>query len=169
MCSTMFTCGDIFPDASDRNGCTFYPISISILNYSLYPSMDLYRDNRKPYYFLICQVLLLEVRGFRPTTCAVCIVSMLIGAHSNSFLAFKTCWIDMLYLQSQPDKWLTFHTVNSFVVSLFQCWKASLRLTDSIKLSRASLFLFHSGYSSTSAGNLSQPSSTVISRQLVCR
>lgn len=37
-----FTCGDIFPNASDRDGCTFYPISISIFNYALYSSMDLF-------------------------------------------------------------------------------------------------------------------------------
>lgn len=46
MWRTTFTCGDIFPDASDRDGCTLYPISVSIFNYSLYPSMDLYRQNR---------------------------------------------------------------------------------------------------------------------------
>lgn len=35
------TCGDIFPDASNRDSGPFYSVSISILNYSLYAPMDL--------------------------------------------------------------------------------------------------------------------------------
>lgn len=81
------TCGDIFPDASDRDGGPFYSVSISILNYSLYPPMDLFTHTRKPHYFL-----LLMYTWFFPLVLA-----------------------------------------------------ASLTLTDSMKLSRASLFLFHSG------------------------
>lgn len=40
---TVPTCGDIFSDSSDRYCCTFYPISINILNYSFNSSVDLFR------------------------------------------------------------------------------------------------------------------------------
>lgn len=37
------TCGDIFPDASNRDCGTFDPISISVFHLSFDPSMHLFR------------------------------------------------------------------------------------------------------------------------------
>lgn len=47
------TCGDIFPDASDRDGGPFYSVPISILHHPLYPPVDLSPHTPKPPYFLL--------------------------------------------------------------------------------------------------------------------
>lgn len=51
----MYTCGDIFSNTPDGDCCIFYSITIAILNYSLYSSVDLFRE--KEYNGKICQVL----------------------------------------------------------------------------------------------------------------
>lgn len=71
-CMVVFTCGDIFSNSPDRDGCTFYPISIKIFNYSLYSSMDLFRNrthNNKTWFislsacsFVLDRVIMLASR-----------------------------------------------------------------------------------------------------------
>lgn len=51
----MYTCGDIFSNTPDGYCCIFYSITITILNYSLYSSVDLFRE--KEYNGKICQAL----------------------------------------------------------------------------------------------------------------
>lgn len=42
MFGLFLTGGDIFPNASDRDGRTFDPIPVGVFNYSLDSSMDLF-------------------------------------------------------------------------------------------------------------------------------
>lgn len=57
------TAGDIFPNASDRDGRTFDPIPIGVFNYSLDSSMDLIQRRQKTFSLLAQYIHRLLIPG----------------------------------------------------------------------------------------------------------